>query len=188
MVRAALALAAALSLQLAAAGARAQPTAASSPSQAERDVSLTSGLAVGVSFPTGAGLVGVRADYLFQLPRSWFRLGVHAGVGAYLCPEPDCHPSFSFGALGSWGHHHRLFLEARTGTLGGVSLYLHGQAVASRAVWGVGSELGYEYMADSGFFARFAVGAALLLDATIESFSERFGPSLTLLYVGYKVW
>jgi hypothetical protein len=115
-------------------------------------------------------------------------LGVHAGLGAYLCPDPDCHPSATFGALGSWGHHHRVFLEARTGTLGGVSLRLHGLAVASRAVWGIGSELGYEYMAESGFFVRFAVGVALLLDVSIEPLSERVGPSLTLLHVGYKAW
>ena len=187
--RVALAAAAAVALQLAAAGAQADasPTRAA-PAEKVRDVSLTSGLALGVSFPTGAGLIGVRADYLFQLPSSWFRLGVHAAVGAYLCPDPECHPSLTFGALGSWGHHHRVFLEARTGTLGGMTLYLHGRAVASRAVWGVGSEVGYEYMAASGYFLRFGVGITLLVDAAIEPLSERIGPSLTLLHVGCKLW
>jgi hypothetical protein len=195
MVR--VALAAAFALQLVAAGARADaspspvaqaPVEQQTPVEHVRDVSLTSGLALGVSFPTGAGLIGLRADYLFQLPSSWFRLGVHAAVGAYLCPDPECHPSTTFGLLGSWGHHHRVFLEARTGTLGGVTLYLHGQAVASRAVWGIGSEVGYEYMAASGYFLRFGVGIALLVDAAIEPLSERIGPSLTLLHVGCKLW
>lgn len=193
-----------LVLQLMAAAAQADPgtldrgpasaapasPAAKPPPDPIRDVSLTSGLAIGVSFPTGAGLIGVRADYLFQLPHTWFRLGVHAGAGAWLCPDSasECHASVSFGALGAWGHHHRLVLEARTGTLGGVSLTLHGQVAASRAVWGVGAEIGYEYMADTGFFLRCGVGIAVLVDATIEPLSERLGPSLTLLHVGYKAW
>jgi hypothetical protein len=153
-----------------------------------RDVTETSGLAIGVSFPTGAGLIGVRADYLFQLPRTLFRFGVHAGVGAFLCVDPDCHPSYSFGALGSWGHHHRLFLEVLTGTLGGATLQLHGQNVASRALWGVGSEIGYEYMGEGGFFIRFGAGIAMLVEPAILPLSERIGPALTLLHVGCKLW
>lgn len=153
-----------------------------------RDVSLTSGLALGVSFPTGGGLVGIRADYLFQLPNTLFRLGVHAAVGALLCPEPDCHASYTFGVLGSLGHQHRLFLEAKTGTLGGVTLSLHGQDVASRAVWGVGAIVGYEYMSDSGFFLRFGFGFSVLVEPAIELLSDRIGPALTLLHLGWKLW
>jgi hypothetical protein len=179
-----------VALQLLAAGAQADasPSAPARSPEPKHEVTETSGLAIGVSIPTGAGLIGVRADYLFQLPRTLFRLGVHAGVGAYLCPDPECHPSYSFGALGSWGHRHRVFLEVLTGTLGGVSLNLHWQSVASRALWGVGSEIGYEYMGESGFFIRFGAGIGLLVEATIVPLSGRIGPVLTLLHVGCKLW
>jgi hypothetical protein len=151
-------------------------------------VTETSGLALGVSLPTGAGLIGVRADYLFQWPRTLFRLGVHAGVGALLCQEPECHASYLFGVLGSWGHQHRLFLELNGGTFGGVSLQLHGTNIASRALWGAAAELGYEHMLSTGLFIRFAAGLAYLFEPAIEPVSDRLGLALTLLHVGYKLW
>jgi hypothetical protein len=183
----------ALSLGAATSHAHAQPLGAAPTSAApedypERDVSLTSGLALGISLPTGAGLVGIRADYLFQLPDTWWRLGVHAAAGALLCPEPDCHASYTFGLLGSYGHQHRIFLEAKTGTLGGVTLSLHGQDVASRAAWGVGAIVGYEYMGPAGFFLRFGVGFSVLVEPAIELLSDRVGPALTLLHLGWKLW
>jgi hypothetical protein len=186
-----LVLSAFIALQLLAAAAQADASASAPAARSTEPVHAvteTSGLAIGISIPTGAGLIGLRADYLFQLPRTLFRLGVHAAVGAYLCPEPECHPSYSFGALGSWGHRHRVILEVLTGTLGGVTLYLHGQSVASRAAWGVGSQVGYEYMAESGFFIRFGAGIALLVDASILPASERIGLLLTLVHVGSKLW
>jgi hypothetical protein len=156
------------------------------------EVTETSGLAIGVSFPTGAGLIGVRANYWVQVPRSFYRWGVEAGVGAYLCPASDaqaeCHASAVFGALGSWGHRHRFVFEFLGGTLDGLSITLHGRTAASRTLWGLGATVGYEYMAESGFFLRFGIGIAYLFGIEIEPFSQRLDPVATLLHVGFKLW
>jgi hypothetical protein len=152
-------------------------------------ITETSGLALGVVLQLFPGLAGVRADYLFQVPRTFFRFAVSAGVGATFCSEQDgARASPVFGALGSWGHRHRLFFEGFGGMLWCGSLELHGQYVASRAFWGVGVQAGYEYMRPTGFFARFGVGVVLLLEPAIEPLDRRIGPMLTLLNAGYKLW
>jgi hypothetical protein len=150
-------------------------------------VTETSGLALGVQLPTGAGLVGVRADYLFQVPRSFLRFGVSAGVGALLCID-GCHASALFGGIVSWGHRHRIYFEVASGTFEGISVTVHGEHAGSRALWGIASQVGYEYMSESGFFTSFGAGIALLFEPAIYSVSERLGPAITLLHVGYKLW
>ena len=173
-------------LPLWAAGVRADTEPVPAP-RLPPEVTETSGLALGVQLPTGAGLVGLRADYLFQIPRTFLRFGVSAGVGALLCIH-GCHASVLFGGLVSWGHRHRIFLELATGTFEGMSVTVHGEHAGSRPLWGIASQVGYEYMSESGFFTSLGAGIAFLFEPAIYSVSERLGPAITLLHVGYKLW
>jgi hypothetical protein len=152
-------------------------------------ITETSGLALGVVLQIFPAKAGVRADYFFQIPRTFYRFGIHAGVGATFCSdEVGSRTSAAFGAIGSYGHRHRLFVEASGGTLWCYTLELHGVPVASRALWGVAMQVGYEYARPTGFFARFGVGVVLLVEPPIESLDRRIGPMLTLLNAGYKLW
>jgi hypothetical protein len=177
-------------LPLWAAQARADGAAAGLSKPPPPQITETSGLMLGASLPTGAGFVGVRADYLFQVPRTFFHFGIFAGVGAFLCVEGGgCHASAVFGALSSWGHRHRVFWEVATGTYGAVGVRLQYELVASRALWGIASQLGYEYWKPStGFFARVGAGVALDLEPAIIPLSRRISPAITLVHFGYKLW
>lgn len=148
----------------------------------------TSGPALGVVAPVGAGLVGVRADYILQMPESNLRAAAHAAVGGPACVNGDCgRASTVFGLTGTWGNRNRIFIEAEVGTVGLVQLRLHDTALDSRLLWGCKAILGYEFMGYSGFFVRFGLGASWLWEPALFSFEDRIGLAATG-HIGHKLW
>lgn len=151
----------------------------------------TSGLGLSAGIGFQYPIIGAQGAYYFQLPASLFRVTPYAGIGGGLCtsaPRSDCAMGTVFGAMGSWGHNHRIMLDAFYGTVGAYSLSFHGEAPDTKATWGVGLAVGYEYMAFSGFFARIDAGGTYAFGPPIKAPVHRFGLALTLIGVGYKFW
>jgi hypothetical protein len=93
-----------------------------------------------------------------------------------------------FGVMGSWGHQHRLVLDAFYGTVGALWFSFHGEAPETQATQGAGLAVGYEYMAFSGLFLRTDVGGSYAFGPPIKAPINRFAVALTLIGIGYKFW
>ncbi|HKP62699.1 MAG TPA: hypothetical protein VJV78_38450 [Polyangiales bacterium] len=150
-------------------------------------ISETSGLAIGVSAPTGAALLGVRVDYYLQLPDSLFRVGAHAAIGATVESSP-VKPTTAFGLMGSWGPQHRVFLEALVGTLEWLTISLHGRPVADSMNWGGQLLAGYEFMSLIGVYVRTGLGAMYVWEPTLRPPNSRWDVAVKLVDVGFKLW
>lgn len=157
---------------------------------ATRPRTESDGLGLSVGIGTEYGFAGAQAAYYVQLPRSLFRIVPHAGVGAD-CVEgaPHCATAWLVGAMGSWGHKHRLLVDLFGGTVTAWSIQLHGVPLDAAPVDGAGVAMGYEYMAFSGFFLRSGLGVAYMLLPPLTPADE--SPlilTLTLIGLGYKAW
>jgi hypothetical protein len=161
------------------------------PSSNELRKTETSGLGLSAGLGSQYPIVGLQAAYYVQMPHSLFRVTPYAGVGAGLCntaPRGDCATGWVLGAMGSWGHQHRIMFDAFYGTVNAYWFSFHGEAPETRAVPGAGLAVGYEYMAFSGFFVRTDVGGTYAFGPPITAAKNRFGLALTLIGVGYKFW
>jgi hypothetical protein len=161
------------------------------PSSNEPHKTETSGLGLSAGVGSQYPIVGLQAAYFVQMPHSLFRVTPYAGIGTGLCntaPRGDCATGWVLGAMGSWGHQHRIMLDAFYGTVKAFWLAFHGEAPETHAVSGAGLAVGYEYMAFSGFFVRTDVGGSYAFGPPITAPKNRFGIALTLVGVGYKFW
>lgn len=151
----------------------------------------TSGLGLSAGLGSQYPIVGLQAAYYVQVPHSLFRVTPYAGIGTGLCNTDgggDCATGWVLGAMGSWGHKHRIVLDGFCGTVNAYWFSFHGEAPETHAASGAGLAVGYEYMAFSGFFVRTDVGGTYALGPPIIAPKHRFGLALTLIGVGYKFW
>ena len=160
------------------------------PSPAHADpprLTHTSGPALAIVMPVGPAIIGVRADYVIQIPDSDWRAAVHASLGGPHCVDPHCFATYAFGVTGTWGERNRLFLEAALGKLSSTPLDVADTRVDSRLLWGSSAIAGYEFMAYRGFFFRFGLGARWLWEPALFSLSDRLS-FWALNSIGHKLW
>lgn len=151
----------------------------------------TSGLALSAGLGSQYPLIGVQAAYYFQMPHSLFRATPYASIGGAVCTsvrQSECTFGAAFGAMGSWGHRHRILADVFYATVGATSLSFHGEEPDTKPRWGAGAAIGYEYMAESGFFVKSDAGVTYAFGPPIYPVGDRFGIALTLIGVGYKLW
>lgn len=168
-----------------------EPTRGQQPARAadESRKTQTSGLGLSLGLGTQYPVFGGQVMYYLQLPDTLLRVAPYASLGLLsVGTAGGSNLGAAFGAIASWGDKHRLLLDAAYATVGLVSLNPHGRELDSRGVWGPKLELGYEYMAFSGWFFRFGVGAVYMTSQPLFSPRKRLGLALTLFGVGFKLW
>jgi hypothetical protein len=161
------------------------------PSTDKVETTETSGLAFSAGIGSQYPMIGVQTAYYVQMPHSLFRATPYASIGGALCTSirsAKCTLGAAFGAMGSWGHRHRIIADVFYATVGATSLSFHGEKPDTKPRWGTGAAIGYEYMANSGFFARCDAGVTYAFGPPIYPAKDRFGIALTLIGVGYKLW
>jgi hypothetical protein len=119
--------------------------------------------------------IGAQALYYFQFPDDRWRVAPHVGVG-YLGAT-----GFAGGAMGSFGHRHRLVLDLVAGPMAATG----GSEVATHLYYGVAALLGYEWMAASGLALRSTIGVAYR--PTLAA-SERIYLAINVISINYKLW
>lgn len=151
----------------------------------------TSGLALTVGIGNQYPIFGAQVAYYVQIPHSLFRVVPYVGGGFGVCVGRDddssCTTGGVGGVMGSWGHKHRVVLNAAYGTVGAFAIRLHGQSLPATSFEGIGLGVGYEYMAFNGFVFRSDIGLAYaFLPPLLQS--SPVAVTLTLIGVGYKLW
>lgn len=140
----------------------AQPAAAQTTPPVHK--TETNGFALSAGLGNQYPAIGVQAAYYVQVPHSLFRVTPYLSVGAGLCAfhgqQSACTSGAVAGMMGSWGHKHRVVLNASYGSVGVAAFWLHGQLSDAVSIEGIGLAVGYEYMAFSGFFYRADIGSA----------------------------
>jgi len=166
----------------------AQPAAAQTTPPVHK--TETNGLGLSAGLGNQYPILGVQAAYYFQVPHSLFRVVPYLGVGTGLCAfhgqQAACTSGAVAGVMGSWGHKHRLVLNASYGTVGVSAFWLHGQLSDAVSIEGIGLAVGYEYMAFSGFFYRADIGAAYALLPPLLRSQVPVILTLTPVGIGYK--
>jgi hypothetical protein len=170
--------------------ARAEPAAAS----ARPDRSATSGLALALGWGNETAGFGGVVHYYFQIPDSRFRVAVHAGVGGHWAGtnavEDRWRLAGSGGVSGTFGRRQR-FLFDLWGAPTGVNqhLSLHGETAKEwRPLYGIGLNLGWEFVSRRGFVMRSSIGPAYAFHPRIFGEIGRWNVSGNLLTLGYKLW
>jgi hypothetical protein len=159
-----------------------------------RDKSASSGLALGIGWGNEtAGLGGV-VHYYLQVPDSRLRVAVHAGVGGVWLfsnrSDSRWRPGFTGGVSGTFGRRQRFLFDLWGGTTNGYqALSLHGEPYEDwRPLYGLGLNLGWEWVSRGGFIMRSSLGPAFAFNPRIYRDVGAWGLSGNLLTLGYKLW
>lgn len=150
----------------------------------------TNGLGLSAGLGSQYPAVGVQVSYYLQVPHSLFRVAPYLSVGGGLCArsgaQDACATGTVVGVMGSWGHKHRVVLNASYGTVGAAAFWLHGQLSDAISIKGIGLAVGYEYMAFSGFFYRADIGSAYAFLPPLLRNQSPVILTLTPVGLGYK--
>jgi hypothetical protein len=127
----------------------AQPAKDAAPTKNE-----TSGLALGAGLGYQFAGFGGQLAYYLELG-SALRIAPYAGGGVFPS-EVGTKGGYAAGMMFSYGRRHRIVLDGGYGlaAVEGKKNVLTGEVIESRVVYGVTGALGYEYLADGGFFVR----------------------------------
>ena len=148
-----------------------------------RSRSGTAGALVGLELGSHLGGHGVGLDYLHPLADK-LSLGAHVGAG--LSGGEQTLAAWEARAYTTVGRRHRLVVGLGWALLARRSLSLHGTVVDTRGVYGPTGVVGYELLADNGFFLRGLAGYGYALEVA-EHPGAWVDQSLCLA-VGMKLW
>ncbi|MFT3926141.1 MAG: hypothetical protein QM778_26590 [Myxococcales bacterium] len=170
--------------------ADAQPDESASSEQ-RRDKSATSGLAIGAGFGNDtAGLGGV-FDYYVQGHNPRLRIALSGALGAWpaLGWGTLWRPAVALGVRGSFGRRQRMTFGLHAVPHGAQVLALHGEEMTDAHVsYGVGLQVGWEWMKRGGFFMRASIGPGYGFYPRIYREVGYWTASFNVLTMGYKLW
>jgi len=154
------------------------------------DRAMTSGLGVGTGLGSDNVWLGAHLIYYLQLPSPRVRFALHAGMGLLPWRDPDIRWGTRGGGFFSYGVRNRFVIGATGGTMDWQTFGLHGRALASRQEYGLGFEIGYEFMSPFGFYARASIGpgVAFSRETPLRERDAHLVWRGNLLSIGYKLW
>ncbi len=147
---------------------------------------MTSGLALGVG--VGYQVVGFGGQVLYyEALGSGFWVVPYVGSGV-IGTNGKFRGGIAGGVMGAWGRAHRIVLDmsAGVGAAQTRTSPLTGNVIDVRTRYGVSVALGYEYVADGGFWVRPTAGVTYLVDDPGAN-NSRWLPALNVT-LGYKIW
>jgi hypothetical protein len=168
----------------------------SAPAHADgpaRDRSASSGLALGAGFGNDTAGVGGVVHYYLQIPESRFRVALHAGMGGQwvgLGTSSGWKLGISGGVMGSFGRRHRFIVDLYAAPSGAFQeLSFHGEEASEwRPLYGVGINVGWEWMSRVGFYMRASIGPVYAFSPRIYRAVGLWNVSGNLITLGYKLW
>ena len=143
----------------------------------------TSGLLVGLGLGPSHGGTGLQAGYLWAFSEPFhLQAGLASALGyVWGQDEADGSPTAAVSLLGYWGRVHRPFVELSYGPTAYHYIERGGLRIAQEILYGPSAVLGYEYMAQRGFYVRIGLGRAW----ETEDWTQSTGVTLAL---GQKLW
>jgi hypothetical protein len=182
---------AALATTLFAFPARADDHDIAAPIEPERHAAAaygTSGLALLAGIGVQHGIFGGSIAYYVHIEGTAWNLAPFVSLGSFPYQDSGSSLVTATGLAVAYGRRHRLIADVGIGAVIEERLYLHVRAVDHRALYGVETGLGYEYMAASGFtFRVLPLGIAYPIDPRTPSQGRVAGYSPALA-IGWKLW
>jgi hypothetical protein len=141
-------------------------------------------LAAGIGYEYG--LLGGQLLYQQRLGQTRIYIAPHVGVGWGPFEVPKI--VYAGGVSAIWGKRHRAVLDFSYAMAGSLNVGLHGTTVDTIVVYAPTAGLGWEYVAESGFFLRVVpAGISLVMDRRVSPTDRRPYWNLSI-GVGWKLW